>query len=259
MKYYVVDAFAEKVFEGNPAGVCVMDEWLSDELMQKIAMENNLSETAFAVKQGEGYRLRWFTPGGEINLCGHATLATAYVIMNFIEKEANTIHFHTMSGQLIVQKRDDWYELDFPAVLSESISVTAQMMEALGLYPIEAFLNRDLVFVLKTEEEVKQANPDFSKLEKLPNGVGVAITARGSDCDFVSRGFYPKLKVNEDPVTGSLHCSLVPYWSEKLHKQEFVAKQLSSRGGTLYCKKEGNRVKIAGKAVLYSSADIFIE
>jgi predicted PhzF superfamily epimerase YddE/YHI9 len=129
--------------------------------------------------------------------------------MNFIEKEANTIHFHTMSGQLPVEKRDDWYELDFPAVLSESISVTAQMMEALGLSPIEAFLNRDLVFVLDTEEEVKQANPDFSKLEKLPNGVGVAITARGSDCDFVSRGFYPKLKVNEDPVTGSLHCSLV--------------------------------------------------
>lgn len=259
MKYYVVDAFAERVFEGNPAGVCVMDEWLSDELMQKIAMENNLSETAFAVRQGDGYRLRWFTPGGEINLCGHATLATAFVIMNFIEKEARTIHFHTLSGQLTVQKRDDWYELDFPVVLSEPVSVTDQMIEALGLNPIDAFLNRDLVFVLETEEEVKQANPEFSKLEKLSEGVGVAITARGSDCDFVSRGFYPKLKVNEDPVTGSLHCSLVPYWSEKLHKQEFVAKQLSSRGGTLYCKKEGTRVKIAGKAVLYSSADIFIE
>jgi predicted PhzF superfamily epimerase YddE/YHI9 len=133
------------------------------------------------------------------------------------------------------------------------------MMEALGLTPIEAFINRDLVFVVGTEEEVKQANPDFSKLEKLPDGLGVAITARGSECDFVSRGFYPKLKVNEDPVTGSLHCSLVPYWSEKLQKEEFVAKQLSSRGGTLYCKKEGTRVKIAGKAILYSIADIFIE
>ncbi|MEH7308680.1 PhzF family phenazine biosynthesis protein [Neobacillus drentensis] len=258
MKYYVVDAFAEKVFEGNPAGVCVMEKWLPDEIMQKMAIENNLSETAFAVKEEKIYRLRWFTPGGEINLCGHATLATAYVIMNYIDKQVDTVQFETMSGLLTVNKLGEMYELDFPAVPSEELPVTQQMIEALGVTPLESFINRDLVFVLDSEEAVKHFNPDFSKIEKLSEGIGVCITAKGNECDFVSRGFFPKLKINEDPVTGSLHCSLIPFWSERLEKREMVAKQLSSRGGTLYCKQVGTRVKMAGKAALYSIAEIYI-
>lgn len=258
MKYFVVDAFAEKVFEGNPAGVCVMKEWLSDDLMQKIAIENNLSETAFAVKEAENYRLRWFTPGGEINLCGHATLATAYVIMNYVDTQVDTVQFETVSGVLTVVKKEDLYEMDFPTVPSEVIPVTDQMVEALGVIPLETYLNRDLVFVLESEEAVLNVRPDFAKLEKISEGLGVCITAKGSESDFVSRGFFPKLKVNEDPVTGSLHCSLIPFWSERLEKSELVAKQLSSRGGTLYCKHEGTRVKIAGKAALYSIAELYI-
>ncbi|WHY64512.1 PhzF family phenazine biosynthesis protein [Neobacillus sp. SuZ13] len=258
MKYYVVDAFAEKVFEGNPAGVCIMNDWISDEIMQKIAIENNLSETAFAVKEEKIYRLRWFTPGGEINLCGHATLATAYVILNFVENQVESVQFDTLSGVLTVNKIGDLYELDFPVVSSEKLPVTEQMIEALGVVPTEAYLNRDLVLVLESEKAVKNADPDFSKLEKLPEGLGVCITAKGNDCDFVSRGFFPKLKVNEDPVTGSLHCCLIPFWSERLEKREMVAKQLSNRGGTLYCKLEGTRVRMAGKAALYSIADLHI-
>lgn len=259
MKYFVVDAFAEKVFEGNPAGVCIMNEWISDELMQKIAIENNLSETAFAVKEEAGpYRLRWFTPGGEINLCGHATLATAFIILNYYEKQLDCVKFNTISGELIVNKQEDLYELDFPSVPSEEISVTEQMISALGIVPKEAYLNRDLVFILESEEEVRNVSPDFVALETLPEGLGVCVTAKGSKYDFVSRGFFPKLKINEDPVTGSLHCSLIPFWANRLGKQEMVARQVSSRGGTLFCKHEDTRVKMAGRAVLYSEAEINI-
>ncbi|MDT8862863.1 PhzF family phenazine biosynthesis protein [Alkalihalobacillus sp. MEB130] len=259
MKYFVVDAFAEKVFEGNPAGVCIMNDWISDELMQKIAIENNLSETAFAVKEVGHYRLRWFTPGGEINLCGHATLATAFIILNYYEKQLNTVKFNTISGELTVNKQDDLYELDFPSVPSEEIAVTNQMISALGIVPKETYLNRDLVFILESEEDVRNVSPDFAQLEKLPEGLGVCVTAKGSEFDFVSRAFFPKLKVNEDPVTGSLHCSLIPFWAKRLEKQELVARQLSSRGGTLYCKHEDTRVKMAGKAVLYSVAELTVE
>ncbi|MDR7236481.1 PhzF family phenazine biosynthesis protein [Neobacillus drentensis] len=254
MKYFVVDAFAEKVFEGNPAGVCIMNDWISDDLMQKIAIENNLSETAFAVKEAGHYRLRWFTPGGEINLCGHATLATAFTILNYYEKQLETVKFQTMSGELIVNKQDDLYELDFPSVPSEEISVTDQMISALGIVPKETYLNRDLFFVLESEEDVRNVSPDFAQLERIPEGLGVCVTAKGSEVDFVSRAFFPKLKVNEDPVTGSLHCSLIPFWAKRLEKQELVARQLSRRGGTLYCKHEDTRVKMAGRAVLYSVA-----
>ncbi|MGZ9819740.1 PhzF family phenazine biosynthesis protein [Peribacillus simplex] len=258
MKYYVVDAFAEKVFEGNPAGICVMNEWISDDIMQKIAIENNLSETAFAVKGAENYKLRWFTPGGEINLCGHATLATAFIIMNYVEKQLKTIQFDTMSGVLTVNRKDDLYELDFPTVPSKEIPLTEQMIDALGTTPIEAYLNRDLLLVLDSEEAVKNLSPDFSKLEQLPEGLGVIVTAKGNDYDFVSRAFFPKLKVNEDPVCGSAHCGLVPFWAEKLKKRKMVARQLSNRGGTLFCKHEDTRVKMAGKASLYLIGDINI-
>jgi PhzF family phenazine biosynthesis protein len=258
MKYFVVDAFAEKVFEGNPAGVCILTDWISDELMQKIAIENNLSETAFAVKEGGHYRLRWFTPGGEINLCGHATLATAFIILNYYEMQLETVKFNTISGELTVNKQGDLYELDFPSVPLDEISITEQMISALGIVPKETYLNRDLVFVLESEEEVRNLSPDFAKLEKLPEGLGVCVTAQGKEFDFVSRGFFPKLKVNEDPVTGSLHCGLIPFWGNRLGKKELMARQLSSRGGTLYCKHGDTRVKMAGRAVLYSIAELNI-
>ncbi|MED4801487.1 PhzF family phenazine biosynthesis protein [Bacillus atrophaeus] len=258
MKYYVVDAFAEILFEGNPAGVCIMKEWIPDELMQQIAAENNLSETAFAVKEGESYRLRWFTPADEIDLCGHATLATAYVIANFYESNVEEIKFQTISGELVVVKKGELYEMDFPSRMPKEISLTEEMVEALGVKPVEVHLGRDLIFVLEKEDDVLNASPDFSKLKELPDGLGVLITARSEKYDFVSRAFFPKLNVNEDPVCGSAHCNFIPYWAKNLSKNEMVARQLSKRGGKLYCKFEGDRVKISGSAVLYSIADLQI-
>ena len=253
-----MDAFAENVFEGNPAAVCIMEKWILDDTMQKIAAENNLSETAFAVKEGDGYRLRWFTPGGEIDLCGHATLATAYVIANYYEKTVNRITFQTMSGELVVLKKDELYEMDFPSRMPEEFRLTEQMVEALGVKPIETYLGRDLMFVLEREEDVQNASPDFSKLEKLSDGLGVLITAKSEKYDFVSRCFFPKLNVNEDPVCGSAHCNFIPFWAKRLEKDEMIARQLSKRGGTVYCKLAGDRVKISGSAVLYSIADLQI-
>ncbi|NOU92490.1 PhzF family phenazine biosynthesis isomerase [Paenibacillus sp. LMG 31456] len=258
MKYYVVDAFANKVFEGNPAGVCILDEWLPDDIMQKIAIENNLSETAFAVKEDDYYRLRWFTPGNEIDLCGHATLATAYVIVNFYDAEIKSVRFQTLSGELIVVKKGDLYEMDFPSRMPNAHPLTEQMVEALGYKPTETYLGRDLMFVLDSESDVRSLDPDFAKLAALPDGLGVQVTAKSDQYDFVSRSFFPKLNVNEDPVCGSAHCNFIPYWAERLNKQEMIARQVSKRGGTLYCKLLGERVTISGQAVLYSIAEIFI-
>ncbi|RAS75432.1 PhzF family phenazine biosynthesis protein [Priestia endophytica] len=258
MKYYVVDAFAEKVFEGNPAGVCIMEKWISDERMQNIASENNLSETAFAVKEEEGYKLRWFTPGGEIDLCGHATLATAYVITNFYEQDVTKVTFHTMSGELTVLRKGEHYEMDFPSRMPKPVELTEEMIEALGMRPLYAFLDRDLMFVLESEEDIQRATPDFAKLKELKEGVGVLLTAQSQRYDFVSRTFFPKLKVDEDPVCGSAHCNFIPYWAKRLHKTEMKARQLSKRGGTLYCKLEGDRVRISGSAVLYSEATLHV-
>lgn len=259
MKYYVVDAFADKVFEGNPAGVCVLDKWLSDDTMQKIAIENNLSETAFTVKENDGYRLRWFTPGGEIDLCGHATLATGYILMRFVEKDAQTIHFDTLGGKLTVTKKDDLYEMDFPSIEIEPYELTDAMIDALGVKPVEVYKGRDLIFLLDSEEAVRNLTPDFEKIKQFPEGLAAFVTAKGKEYDFVSRSFWPKLNVNEDPVCGSMHCSLLPYWYKKLNKTEMVARQVSKRGGTLYLNYCGERIKMSGKAALYSIAEIFIE
>ncbi|MEC0236216.1 PhzF family phenazine biosynthesis protein [Paenibacillus kribbensis] len=259
MKYYVVDAFAEHVFEGNPAGVCILDKWLPDNTMQNIAAENNLSETAFAVKEGEHYRLRWFTPAAEIELCGHATLATAFVLASFYEPDAEQFTFHTLGGILIVLKKGNLFEMDFPSRLPEPFKLTNDMIEALGVTPIETYLSRDLMFVLENEDQVRQLSPDFSKLKDLPDGLGVSITAEGETFDFVSRSFFPKLNVNEDPVCGSAHCNLIPFWAGRLGKNELVARQLSKRGGTLYCLLEGDRVKMSGTAVLYAEAELQID
>lgn len=255
MRQYVVDAFTDKVFGGNPAAVCVMDKWLDDETMLKITMENNLSETAFAVKEGENYKLRWFTPGGEIDLCGHATLATAYIITTFVEPSLKEVRFETLSGILTVNKNDELLEMDFPAYELKKVEVTDAMVEAIGVRPVEAWMARDLLCVLENEEDVRNMNPNMEKVKEL-DGLLLQVTAKGKNFDCVSRSFAPKLNVTEDPVCGSGHCHIVPFWVNKIGKNNIIAYQASRRGGTLYCKAEGNRIKMSGKAALYSVADI---
>ena len=257
MKQYVVDAFTEKVFGGNPAAICVMDAWLEDDLMMNITIENNLSETAFAVKEGDKYKLRWFTPGGEIDLCGHATLACAYVVMNYVEPDLKTVTFSTMSGDLIVNKKGDLYEMDFPAYDLKPVEITDAMVDAIGAKPVEAYMGRDLLCVFDDEKTVKELKPDMDKVKTI-DGLLLHVTTAGKDVDCLSRTFAPKLNVIEDPVCGSGHCHIVPYWMNKLNKDSLVAYQASRRGGTLYCSMDGDRVKLSGKAALYSVADINI-
>ncbi|AYD41160.1 PhzF family phenazine biosynthesis protein [Clostridium fermenticellae] len=255
MRQYVVDAFSDKVFEGNPAAVCVMDKWLPDEIMMKITIENCLSETAFAVKEGSAYKLRWFTPGGEIDLCGHATLATAYVITKFIESHTTEVHFKTLSGLLAVVKKGDLLEMDFPAYDLKKVDITNTIVEAIGVRPLEVYIGRDLLCILKSEEEVRNLNPNQEKINSL-DGLLLHVTARGKEFDCVSRSFAPKCNVPEDPVCGSGHCHIIPFWAKRLKKNKLVAYQSSPRGGILYCNYQGERVKISGKAALYSTANI---
>lgn len=255
MRQYVVDAFTDKVFGGNPAAVCVMDNWLDEETMMKITCENNLSETAFAVKEGDNYKLRWFTPGGEIDLCGHATLATAYIITKFVDQDSEQVRFDTLSGILTVKKSGELLEMDFPAYELKKVEVTDAMEEAIGVRPVEAWMARDLLCIFEDEDDIRNMDPDMEKVKKL-DGLLLQVTAKGKEYDSVSRSFAPKLNVPEDPVCGSGHCHIVPYWANKLKKNDIVAYQASKRGGTLYCKVDGNRVKMSGKAALYSTADI---
>lgn len=258
MKQYVVDAFSDKVFGGNPAAVCVLDKWLADDLLMQITMENNLSETAFAVSVGDSYHLRWFTPGGEIDLCGHATLATAYVITRFIQPEAQCVQFDTLSGRLTVNKSGDLFELDFPVYSLTNVEVTEAMTAAIGVRPLAAYLGRDLLCVMDSEQTVRDAQLDMSKVAML-DGLLLHITAPGKEFDCVSRSFAPKLNVPEDPVCGSGHCHILPYWSAKLDKQELVAYQASRRGGIIYSKIKGGRVLLAGKAALYAISELFVD
>lgn len=258
MKQYVVDAFTDKVFSGNPAAVCVMDKWLPDELMMSITIENNLSETAFCVKEGANYHLRWFTPGGEIDLCGHATLATAYTLFRFYEPELSELHFDTLSGKLIVVKNGELLEMDFPAYELAPVDVTDAMVDAIGARPRAAYMGRDLLCVMDSAEQVINAAPDQSKVMQL-DGLLLHLTARGADYDCVSRSFAPKCNVAEDPVCGSGHCHIIPYWANTLGKNELVAYQASRRGGVLYTRVEGDRIVLAGKAALYSEAEIHVD
>ena len=257
MKQYVVDAFTDKVFAGNPAAVCVMDKWLDDELMQKIAIENNLSETAFCVKDGSSYRLRWFTPGGEVELCGHATLATAYVILNFVEPDSAVVSFDTLSGRLTVEKQGELLSMDFPAFRLEPLPVSEQLVKAIGVKPLEAYIGADIMCVLESEEQLRAVQPDQELIKGL-DGVCFHITARGESYDCVTRSFAPKCNVAEDPVCGRGHCHVIPYWAKTLGRSEFTAYQASRRGGVLYAKLEGERVILAGKAALFSEAEIHI-
>lgn len=257
MKQYIVDAFTNRVFHGNQAAVCVLDRWPAESLMMDITRENNFSETAFTVREDDGYRLRWFTPGGEIDLCGHATLATAFVLLSFYEKEAESITFHTMSGDLFIGRRGNLITMDFPAYACREIPVTDQMEEALGARPKEAYLDRDLLLVYDGEATVREMKPDFEMLGRL-DGLGVAVTAPDTDHDCVSRFFAPKLEIDEDPVTGSVHCMIAPYWASRLGKNPIRACQASARGGEMVCELQGDRVVLLGKAALFSVAELML-
>ena len=225
--------------------------------MQNIARENNLSETAFTVKKGNEYELRWFTPGGEIDLCGHATLGTAYVLLRFVETDCSSISFQTKSGQLIVKKTNDLYEMDMPAYQLTTVPVTDEMEQAIGFRPLEAWIGRDLVCVMENEKQVLQAAPDEEKLKKL-DGLLLQLTAKGTSYDCVTRSFAPKLNVSEDPVCGSGHCHVIPLWAKKMGRNDLTAFQASKRSGILYCHMENDRVILAGRAALYSKAKIFV-
>lgn len=257
MKCYHVDAFAERLFEGNPAAVCVMAGWPDDGLMQAVAVENNLSETAFTVRENGRWHLRWFTPGGEIDLCGHATLGTAYVLANFAEPGATRFVFDTLSGELVVMRCGDMYELDFPAYEMKSVPVTEAMEAAIGKPVKAAWMARDLVCELESEADVKSAEVNQPLVEKL-DGLLLHITAAGSEYDCVSRSFAPKLSVAEDPVCGSGHCHIAPIWAERLGKSTLRARQASKRGGTLICTVVDGRCSLAGGAVLYSVSELHI-
>lgn len=256
---YQVDAFTETLFSGNPAAVCPLEKFLPDEIMQSIAAENNLSETAFFVKNGKGYEIRWFTPASEVKLCGHATLATAYVIFNFFDRPADQIKFDSMSGPLFVKKSDNGtIQLNFPAIFPEEIELLPELSEALGSAPTALYQSKqDFLAVYKQQDEVLSIQPDFDKLLKLDlRGVIVSSPGNKGEYDFVSRFFVPKCGVSEDPVTGSAHCILTPYWAKTLSKNQLSARQLSKRGGDLQCELVGDRVYLSGKGVLYMTGEI---
>ena len=256
MKQYIVDAFTNRPFSGNPAAVCVMDSWPSEGSMMKLAMENNLSETAFIVKEDRGYHLRWFTPGTEIELCGHATLASAFVILNFYEPESASVRFHTLSGVLTVTRKGDLYEMDFPTYELKEIPVTDAMEQAFGVRPVKAVLGLDLVCVFASEDQVRNMKPDQALLP-LIEGRLQNVTARGKETDCVSRSFCPKVSIPEDPVCGSAHCQIAAYWARELKKDEITAYQASKRGGYLRCEmKENGRIAISGEAVLTAVSEI---
>jgi len=262
MKYFIVDAFTEELFKGNQAGVCILDKWLNDNLLQNIASENNLAETAFIVKNRQQYDLRWFTPEVEIDLCGHATLASAFILSNFFDTTNNLFSFNTKSGILTVSvnRENALFEMDFPARKPEKTEINQIVQKAINAQIKEAYISRDLLLLVDTEEQVKNLEINFDLLKTVKDCFAFIVTAPSSnkEYDFVSRFFAPNAGIMEDPVTGSSHCTLVPYWAKKLNKNEFVAKQLSKRGGILYCKNNGNRIKISGKAKLYLEGEIKI-
>jgi len=254
--YFQVDAFTNHVFGGNPAGVCPLETWLPDEVLRDIAAENNLSETAFFVRREGGYDLRWFTPTMEVNLCGHATLAAAFVLFTELGFSGEKVTFRTKVGELGATRDGTRVSLDFPAWPPvRCAQVPANLADALGWVPRELLKTRDYLAVFSTEEEVLGLNPEPTLLAKL-DCLGLICTAPGRDCDFVSRFFAPGAGVPEDPVTGSAHSTLIPYWSERLGKQQLFARQLSRRRGELFCEMRGERVGIGGDAVLYSRAQI---
>ena len=256
---YQVDAFADKVFSGNPAAVMPLPQWLDDTTLQAIALENNLSETAFLVARDEGYGLRWFTPAVEVNLCGHATLAAAHVLFEHLEHSGEEVLFHTHSGELRVRRSARGLTLDFPAAVLQPVDVDLAVCEALGATASEAVVPADspqaVVYVYEFEEDVASLQPDFAAL-RAASEYCIIATAPGDDCDFVSRFFGPQVGIDEDPVTGSAHCSLVPYWSQRLHLDTLQARQISARGGNLVCEYRDGRVFMTGTAVTFMQGTV---
>jgi len=250
---YQVDAFTERLFSGNPAAICLLQEWLPDALLLAIAQENNLSETAYLVQESDGYRLRWFTPTTEVTLCGHATLAAAHVLYNHLGYEADKVIFHTLSGALTVKRTPDGYMMNFPTDTLRQVSAPLALIVALGITPSKVFLGReDYLAVMENRQQVADLHPDFAALRRL-QGRGVIATAPCDDnsSDFVSRCFYPNAGIDEDPVTGSAHTTMAPYWAERLGKTELFARQISRRGGTLKCRLLDDRVELIGHAITY--------
>ncbi|MDO9261574.1 MAG: PhzF family phenazine biosynthesis protein, partial [Flavobacteriaceae bacterium] len=252
IKLYQIDAFTNQVFGGNPAAVCILNEWISETFMQQIAAENNLAETAFAVKNDNFYEIRWFTPKVEVNLCGHATLATAHVLFKYYEFDRNQLNFYSyLSGILSVSKDNELLTLDFPTDIISKIETPAVLIESLGKKPIETWKGKtDFMLIYENQETIGSLKPNFQLLESV-GGRGVIVTSKGKEVDFVSRFFGPQVGINEDPVTGSAHTTLIPYWSKVLGKTSLTAIQLSARKGHLFCEYLTDRVKISGNAVTY--------
>jgi len=260
LQIFQVDAFTSAAFGGNPAAVVPLDEWLPEHTMLKIGAENNLSETAFFVKEGDRYHIRWFTPTIEVNLCGHATLATSHVIFNELKLEDAFIPFHSdRSGELNVEKHGDRLVLDFPAYPLEKIAHSNELAKAVGITPAEVWESQgNMVFLrAENEEEVRGLEPDMHALTQIGYDE-VIVTAPGDDCDFASRMFAPRIGIPEDPVTGAIHCTLIPYWAEELGKDKLFARQVSKRGGELFCELAGKRVRIGGNAVTYLKGEIYV-
>jgi len=250
LRIFQIDAFTDRLFAGNPAAVVPLDDWLPAPTMQALAMENNLSETAFFVRRGQRFELRWFAPRREVKLCGHATLATAHVLFEHLGSEEPTIHFDTASGELAVTREDPWLWMDFPADPVASIVCPDALRAGLGRAPVEVHVATDYLAVFESEDVIRELQPDFRALQALDRR-GVIITAPGREADFVSRFFAPKFGIEEDPVTGSAHCTLAPFWRDRTNKREFLAHQLSARGGVVRCVPDDGRVRLGGKAVFY--------
>jgi len=256
--YFHIDAFTTKAGHGNPAGVCILENWIDDKIMQTIASENNLSETAFLLQNGSSYEIRWFTPISEINLCGHATLASGFAIFNYISPELSEISFKShLSGELSITKNNGLYFLDFPSLPATICKTPSDIIKAFGIVPMETLKADDYLVVFENENQISSLNPKFELLNQI-DGRGVIVTAKGTKSDFVSRFFCPKYGINEDPVTGSSHCTLIPYWHEKLQKNRMHAFQLSPRGGELLCEIHDSRVSIGGNAIYYMQGTITI-
>ncbi|HLJ14551.1 MAG TPA: PhzF family phenazine biosynthesis protein [Bryobacteraceae bacterium] len=255
---YQLDAFTSRLFAGNPAAVCPLEQWLPDKTLQAIAAENNLSETAFFIAGGDRYHLRWFTPTVEVDLCGHATLATASLILNLLEPARDHVKFVTKSGELTVRRDGDLLALDFPARPAGPCNLDPNLVKALGIPPETVLAARDYLVVYETEEQIRALRPDLQLLSEIDR-FAVIVTAPGQTADFVSRFFAPGKGVPEDPVTGSAHCTLVPYWAQRLAKNRLHALQLSARGGELWCENLGARVQMSGRAVLYLEGFIHLD
>jgi PhzF family phenazine biosynthesis protein len=259
-KLYQVDAFTNSLFRGNPAAVCPLERWLNDELLQNIALENNLSETAFYIQDNNRYHIRWFTPETEVDLCGHATLAAAYVLFTEEHHTGDTIHFYSQkSGELTVTKNGKWLSLNFPSDKLKPLELSQALTSGFNISPIAVYKGQtDYLFLFNTEKDIKNLAPDFTEIGKL-DCRGIIVTAQGETVDFVSRFFTPQCGINEDPVTGSAHTSLIPFWAKILNKSTLIAQQISARNGDLRCRYLNERVEISGQARLYMTGTIFLE